>query len=399
MSLGHGASVARDGLVFYYDTSNIQKSWKGRPTTNLLAQPLSLQTGYETESWTGSITDNAEIAPDGTRTATRITRTAGYFYKRNTIAPTFTITPGETITFSCWVKKLDATNQTGRGIYVWCYNGAGSGNRATASQSLSNSTWVRQSVTYTALTGETSFAFGFVGDAASHLQGSIAVWRPMVEISSFATPFTTGTRSSTQAILDLTNNNTVNAVSLTYNSNNTFSFDGTNNYIDCGNSAILDIKRTISLECWFRLSSLSFASSWSNLISKMDSIGNTPTRSYSAFINTAGYIHFCTADTTGQEVLNSTSFIQLNTWYHWVGTIDRYTGSIKQYVNGVENVSGTIRATDTITNSEPVCINFRGSSVYNRFPGNVDNVKIYNRVLTPIEVRRNFEASRARFGI
>lgn len=38
MSLGHGASIVKTGLVFHYDMGNTAKSWKGRPTTNLSNQ-------------------------------------------------------------------------------------------------------------------------------------------------------------------------------------------------------------------------------------------------------------------------------------------------------------------------------------------------------------------------
>lgn len=34
MSLVHGASINRNGLVFQYDMANTAKSWKGKPTTN-----------------------------------------------------------------------------------------------------------------------------------------------------------------------------------------------------------------------------------------------------------------------------------------------------------------------------------------------------------------------------
>jgi hypothetical protein len=38
MSLSHSPQVVTNGLVFYYDMGNPQKSWKGELTTNLLPQ-------------------------------------------------------------------------------------------------------------------------------------------------------------------------------------------------------------------------------------------------------------------------------------------------------------------------------------------------------------------------
>ena len=35
MSLSHAPKIKTDGLVFYYDMENTQKSWKGAPTINI----------------------------------------------------------------------------------------------------------------------------------------------------------------------------------------------------------------------------------------------------------------------------------------------------------------------------------------------------------------------------
>ena len=34
MSISSGPDISNNGLVFYYDMNNNQKSWKGQPTTN-----------------------------------------------------------------------------------------------------------------------------------------------------------------------------------------------------------------------------------------------------------------------------------------------------------------------------------------------------------------------------
>ena len=248
MALGHSPSIVMNGLVFYYDMNNIQKSFLGAPTTNLLPQPLSLSTNYSYESWVGSISDNSIIAPDGTLTATRLTRTSGFVYKRNTTSPTFAISPGQTITFSCWIKQLDAISHANQGITIWCYNGAGSGSRAYALQPIGTN-WVFQTVTYTALTGETDFSFSFSGNGTQNA-GDIAIWHPQVEFSSFATPFVFGTRANTQSIIDLTGKNTLQSSNLNFYANNTFSWPSdiaaqiqTQNTFTFGTG-------DFSLECW-----------------------------------------------------------------------------------------------------------------------------------------------------
>ena len=173
-------------------------------------------------------------------------------------------------------------------------------------------------------------------------------------------------------------------------------FDGTDDYVSCGNSSSLDLTRTISMEQWFYVNTL--PGSWTNVYGKMNANGDTPTRSYTAFINNAGYIHLCSADTSGQETLNSTSFIGVGIWWHWVGTIDRNAGTMVQYVNGVQNVAGSVRTTDAVVTTDPVRLGYEGT-VYAKYNGRVAAARLYSRILSAQEVLQNFQSQRQRFGV
>lgn len=184
----------------------------------------------------------------------------------------------------------------------------------------------------------------------------------------------------------------------TYNSNNkgSISFDGVNDYINCGNSDTLNLKRTATLCVWFKLSNLSFT--WSPLISKMDSSGSIMSRTYAVFIYLTGVIYLIVADVTGQELAVSTP-ITTNTWFNWVGVIDRDHGKLTHYINGVKNnENSATRTTDAISHSNPVFVN-QGGSGYNNFSGEVPQVQVYNRVLSAAEIQQNFNATRGRYGI
>lgn len=52
MSLKHSPSVVTDGLVMYYDMSNTQKSWKGRPVTNQFTLPTAAVNGFGVQNST-----------------------------------------------------------------------------------------------------------------------------------------------------------------------------------------------------------------------------------------------------------------------------------------------------------------------------------------------------------
>jgi hypothetical protein len=173
----------------------------------------------------------------------------------------------------------------------------------------------------------------------------------------------------------------------TWNSNGWFGFDGADDFVNCGNGSSLNILRTVTMELWFNVSG--FGSPWTNVFGKMNADGDSSTRCYTAFINSSGYVHFVTADTSGQEHLDSTNFINTGRWYHWIGTIDRNTGVLKQYVNSTLNTTGTVRTTDIVTNSDPLRIGYAGN-YYERYNGLVSFGRIYSKALTQTEIKQNY---------
>src|SRR6185295_7336602 len=77
----------------------------------------------------------------------------------------------------------------------------------------------------------------------------------------------------------------------------------------------------------------------------------------------------------------------LNTWYHVAGVYDASTRTLNVYVNGVLNngvLAGTVPATQ-VNSSVNVNIGRRTGGFY--FNGIIDEVRIYNRALTPAEIQ------------
>jgi hypothetical protein len=98
-----------------------------------------------------------------------------------------------------------------------------------------------------------------------------------------------------------------------------------------------------------------------------------------------------TTHTQRSTVANS---ISLNTWQHVVAVWDGSTNAsnIHLYVNGVEPAynftdNGVSRASD-VSSSLYIGNNVAGS---NTFDGSIDDVRIYNRILSPAEVKRLYE--------
>jgi hypothetical protein len=85
------------------------------------------------------------------------------------------------------------------------------------------------------------------------------------------------------------------------------------------------------------------------------------------------------------------------TWRHIVGVCDEANGSVILYVNGVANASGTITAgSGLLSSANPVSFGSRqsGTGAYDaQFVGNMEEVAIYNYVLTPARILAHYSAA------
>jgi hypothetical protein len=87
--------------------------------------------------------------------------------------------------------------------------------------------------------------------------------------------------------------------------------------------------------------------------------------------------------------------IDLNVWYNYVGV---YNGStITTYLNSILS-SQVSQSGNIATDSGGFFIASYTYSAFN-FPGRIASVKVYNRALTPEEIKQNFNALRGRYGI
>jgi phage-related protein len=162
-----GAKVTRRRtMVKYLDAVNFPAQ------RNLLTRTAGIGgTGWTNESYSGTLTTNYSVAPDGTTTATYYNLVGGYSYQQ------ITLTAGVTYTFSCYVRGTPAT---GKGIGVWSY--AVAGIIATSTQAINNSTWTRCTVTFTANT-TSNFAMMVVGVPANVFR-NVEVWGAQLEIGA-----------------------------------------------------------------------------------------------------------------------------------------------------------------------------------------------------------------------
>jgi hypothetical protein len=183
------------------------------------------------------------------------------------------------------------------------------------------------------------------------------------------------------------NGNTGTLNGPTYSSANggSIAFNGSNDYIDCGNASSLSI--TLGTVCaWFKKP---LGSGYKGLVDKgrdgygawslnVDEVENTAT--------------FKARISGNNRLIIASSNYGNNIWTYVCGVYDGTTLAI--YQNGI--ISNSASYSGTIgTNSVSVRIGAASDGLY--FGGNVSNAKIYNRALTAAEISQNYNALKSRY--
>jgi hypothetical protein len=379
MSLGHGASIVTDGLVFYYDMDNIQKSWRGAPTTNLTPDMQLTGMGFGlTFTYVGLENGWKKYSIDGTWTG----ETYPYSFNITSVAFTGGVTYSSGVFVKTNVPNKFATLFTGMNYVNEPMNNAG------ASFSIAQpdgSFFVgRSGFQYTSTTTQPGYILSqpVIGQTFSSASDFVYIKDGQVETGSFPTPFTSGTRSNSQALLDLTNQNTITATSLTYASNNTFSFNGSTDFIS---TALVGTSTSFTHEVFLRPTDVSKDQMY---------IGYSTITSHQVrIVNSRAFLSVLTSG--GRRTFTDSQILLNNTTYHIVSC---YNGvQLKIYVNGVLSLGSVL--------NEPLTgwgINRIGRWLdgdQRSFVGTIFNMKTYNRELTAAEVSQNLNALRGRYGI
>lgn len=392
MALSHSPKIVTDGLVLYYDMYNTQKSFKGQPVTNLITGPED----FSNAAWgvaNFSVTQNSTVAPNNTQTADLITSTSGDPYTVQVIS----VTSGVSYTWSFYTKANNCAGKTGY-IWVW-YAGTATGTNVGTYYTLT-SEWQRVSITTTPTgSGTVYFRIDFVEPGAV-TGDSVYAWGAQVETNSYMTPYTSSSRTNAQAIIDLTGNNTITANSLTYDSNNTFSFNGSSNYESVINSSALQVADTFTISAWIYATDLS----------------NRYTVFSTRTLNTAGCwqmeVGTGSSVTTGSNLgrvavtgvgtwifESNDNAISINQWYNICFVkLNNATQGGTFYVNGV-SVSASQTTSYTISNNSDAKLIGAGTGITQFFPGKISAIKLYNKALTAEQVLQNFNSTRIKYGI
>jgi len=183
-----------------------------------------------------------------------------------------------------------------------------------------------------------------------------------------------------------------NGVGFVANSGGTFVFDGTNDYIDCGNDSSLSAlggTTNITASAWVYYTAYGGGGQPYSVITVKGFpwtwLLENPSNTFTFRISAGG------ADV---NVVDTSTHL-LNTWYYVVGSYDG--SAMRIYVNGVlknaRSQAGTLG-----TNSETAKIGTYQGTNYN-LTGRIANVSIYNKTLSSTEILQNYNALKGRYGL
>jgi len=398
MPFSSGPNTVNDSsIVFNYDIGDLVNSYKGEPTTNTVGgtifNPLDLYTwasSGNTSTWTRDT--SIDLSPvkgiplkeisSGTDSYSN-TYNGGYYNLGSAAV-------GQTWTVSIYAKAAAGTN-----LQIWLFGANSSGNyiELDAWNFTATGNWQRISGTRTLTNGSTVYVQARVATATN---GGIIWWDGLqMEQKSYTTPFTSTSRSTTQALLDISGrNNTTTLNNMVYGANNAISFDGTNSFAGVGNLGNIG---DFTVEILFKSDSVTnyrnpidcnwlvYSGGYSNIGPRLEQ-------------NSSGNLGWIVGDASGNYTgLNVvTSGLNVNN-YHYAA-ITRSSSYFTAYYNGSQS------GTTTFNNWYGAFSNLnigRGFSTSSErwFIGKIPIVKIYSRVLSPTEISNNYRQYKSRFNL
>ena len=414
MATHGGTHIELDGLVFGYDTGQgvtggtvASRHYRGRPAENLF-QVLGTSSNFD---------QNVTFPVNGTGTFQRVangTRIGNYLVHEDDVVYRYNL--GGT---GCHYHGNDYPNvQAGTQItltidyyltpdvqIVTNYLGnfeilAGVGGSWGAVNSETGK-WHRTTLTRTATaTGTLRMLMypGACGGSTLSNQGAIYYRNPTVTMTPHQVPFRQGTLSNTEALLDLTGNNTIDLTNVSFNTNGGVTFDGTDDGINLGNLQTLKLTGGIgTVEAIVKFpSTWTSGSQYPNLISKGGSAG-WDTDGWSLF----GFRDWGGPKSWGFGIRNgatsrvtSRNNCPADVYLHIVATIDGST--IKLYENGSLYTTNT-QTINPAANNTNVYIGRGPSSQF--FPGDIPVAKVYERPLSAEEVMQHYKSYKNRFNL
>lgn len=155
------------------------------------------------------------------------------------------------------------------------------------------------------------------------------------------------------------------------------SFDGTDDYVDCGNGTDLNLTGSLTIAAWIRPDSFG-QNGWGRIVDKS---GGSGSEGYSFFANelsnNLAYVAY------GATIAESNpGVVTIGKWQHVAVIYDESSGIVTFYADG-EQVGSSAYSTPPVDSVvDPLVIGIRGYDGQRAFDGEIDDVRIYKRALS-----------------
>ena len=383
MGIHHNYPIATDGLQFAYDTGNPQ-SWKGEPTVNIVSNGNFSGGLADWRNYNATTTTTPVVYIDLLKKQSTVLNCAtpgalnpGGNY--GGVERDISMTAGVTYTMSYIARSLSGNMN----LALSFQSGTGDQNNMSHGKNIT-SEWQRFTHTAT-LDVAKPILLIWNQNVAS---GIFQITDIQVEAKTYATAFVNGTRSTSQALLDMSQNRfPITANSLEYTNQGTaFKFNGTSSYLSTPSPTAITYSGGT-----FEVVMKQTRAGYEGLL---DHQPGNPFINLYMFPSQVRWEAIALLDGNDRRVFGDTP---INRWHHIVGVWDGASTTML-YINGEfigELIGHTNQPQKPTTITDPIKVgNYAGF-----FKGEIPIARIYNRPLTPDQIKMNFNAVKERFGL
>jgi len=395
MSSFYGGKIVTNGLVAAYDFSNT-KSYSGEPTTNVKANLFNNRTSPDMNYSTGRVVWEQAMNPNGLLDyVLGISMPTGGVNNKQWYWTNQGNYQGQTLTLSWWARSTDGSSFSDS-ICI-AEGGYGAGN--TATYYTVTPEWRRYSVTRAIVTTN-SITLGSA-EAAFTADKKVQYWGLQLEAKSYATSYTTGTRSL--ELRDVTPTRlSMSTGTIGYTSAGpTFRGVSNTDYLQSTSSSVINTPASLTLEVWLRgLQADQNATHNIYVFGCPDQYSIQVAASSSPTVAPALRLLVRDVANTGYfAYANSSTNVMDGNWKHLVFTYNGSAGTAVSYVNNVVVSSASSLASSVRSLPAPYHVLGAFVSGYGYFKGDIPIARHYDRPLTAAEVSQNYNASKNRFGL
>ncbi|MCB1631072.1 MAG: LEPR-XLL domain-containing protein, partial [Pseudomonadales bacterium] len=145
---------------------------------------------------------------------------------------------------------------------------------------------------------------------------------------------------------------------------------------------------TLTFETWFRVDA--YTGTWQALAYKGNGNGNQ--RSFTLWLNSSGYLHLSSGNNQNQSINTANGSVKLGQWHHVAAVMDRDTGVMTLYLDGVAAASGALSTTPSTANTNPLYLGGVREG-WGSFVGAIDEVRVWNLARSAGQIAADYAAA------